>query len=89
MIVTLFQLLFLLYLGYYKKTELLHSESDETGFHVLDVFVLAIGAFPSCLISFSINRDLGCAISLGLASLTFDLLFVFAFPKENWLCVVW
>ena len=77
------------YLWYYKKTELLHSESDETGFPVLDVFILAIGVFLSCLIPFSINRDLGCDISLGLAFLSLDSLFVFAVPIKYGLFVLW
>ena len=89
MIVTLFHSLLLPYLWYYKKTELLHSESDETGFHVLDVFILAIGVFPSCLIPFSINRDLGCSVSLGLAYLSLDSLFVFAVPKKYGAYFVW
>ena len=46
------------------------------------MFILAIGVFPSCLIAFSINRDLGCSVSLGLASLSLDSLFVFAVPKN-------
>ena len=52
------------------------------------MFILAIGVFPSCLIPFSINRDLGCDISLGLASLSLDSLFVFAVPIKYGLYVV-
>ena len=52
------------------------------------MFILAIGVFPSCLIPFSINRDFGCDISLGLASLSLDSLFVFAVPITYGLYVV-
>ena len=52
------------------------------------MFILAIGVFPSCLIPFSINRDLGLSVSLGLAYLSLDSLFVFAVPKKYGLYVV-
>ena len=52
------------------------------------MFILAIGVFLSCLIPFSINRDLGYAISLELPSLVLDSLSVFAVPIKYGLFVL-